>query len=118
MAGGAPRTGRVRPPRSRCPWASGAARTATCTSSMAPREHCGSSGRDPLVPRPVSSCSPKPRFQVAAAVLHLREFWEQIYRLSAEGTTVLVTTHYMDEAERCHRLGFIFRGSVLDVGTP
>ncbi len=47
-----------------------------------------------------------------------REFWEQIHRLAAQGTTVLVTTHYMDEAERCHRLAFIFRGSVLDVGTP
>ena len=47
-----------------------------------------------------------------------REFWEQIHRLSAQGTTVLVTTHYMDEAERCHRLCFIFRGSVLDTGTP
>jgi len=47
-----------------------------------------------------------------------REFWEQIHRLSAEGTTVLLTTHYMDEAERCHRLAFIFRGHVLDVGTP
>jgi ABC-2 type transport system ATP-binding protein len=47
-----------------------------------------------------------------------REFWEQIHRLAAQGTTVLVTTHYMDEAERCHRLAFIFRGSVLDVGKP
>jgi ABC-2 type transport system ATP-binding protein len=47
-----------------------------------------------------------------------REFWEQIHRLSAEGTTVLLTTHYMDEAERCHRLAFIFRGQVLDIGTP
>jgi ABC-2 type transport system ATP-binding protein len=47
-----------------------------------------------------------------------REFWEQIHRLTAGGTTVLVTTHYMDEAERCHRLAFIFRGAVLDVGTP
>jgi len=47
-----------------------------------------------------------------------REFWEQIHRLSSQGTTVLVTTHYMDEAERCHRLAFIFRGAVLDVGTP
>ena len=47
-----------------------------------------------------------------------REFWEQIHDLSHGGTTVLVTTHYMDEAERCHRLAFIFRGSVLDVGTP
>jgi ABC-2 type transport system ATP-binding protein len=47
-----------------------------------------------------------------------REFWERIYDIAHEGTTVVVTTHYMDEAERCHRLAFIFRGSVLDVGTP
>ncbi len=47
-----------------------------------------------------------------------REFWEQIYALSAAGTTALLTTHYMDEAERCHRLAFIFRGELLDVGTP
>jgi len=47
-----------------------------------------------------------------------REFWEQIHRLAHEGTTVLLTTHYMDEAERCHRLAFIFRGTLLDVGTP
>ena len=47
-----------------------------------------------------------------------REFWDQIHRIAAEGTTVLLTTHYMDEAERCHRLAFIFRGRLLDVGTP
>ena len=47
-----------------------------------------------------------------------RAFWEHIHGIAAEGTTVLVTTHYMDEAERCHRLAFIFRGVVLDVGTP
>jgi ABC-2 type transport system ATP-binding protein len=47
-----------------------------------------------------------------------RDFWEQIHRISAEGTTVLVTTHYMDEAARCHRLAFIFGGRLLDVGTP
>ncbi len=47
-----------------------------------------------------------------------RDFWEQIHRISAEGTTALLTTHYMDEAERCHRLAFIFRGELLDVGTP
>lgn len=47
-----------------------------------------------------------------------REFWEQIHGLAASGTTILVTTHYMDEAERCHRLAFIFRGTLLDVGTP
>jgi ABC-2 type transport system ATP-binding protein len=47
-----------------------------------------------------------------------REFWDQIHRISGEGTTVLVTTHYMDEAERCHRLAFIFRGELLATGTP
>lgn len=47
-----------------------------------------------------------------------REFWERIHAISAEGTTVLVTTHYMDEAERCHRLAFIFRGRVLQIGAP
>jgi ABC-2 type transport system ATP-binding protein len=47
-----------------------------------------------------------------------REFWDQIHRLASEGTTVLLTTHYMDEAERCHRLAFIFRGELLDTGSP
>jgi len=47
-----------------------------------------------------------------------REFWEQIHSLASDGTTVVLTTHYMDEAERCHRLAFIFRGQLLDVGTP
>ena len=47
-----------------------------------------------------------------------REFWAHIHRIAAAGTTVIVTTHYMDEAERCHRLGFIFRGTLLDIGTP
>jgi ABC-2 type transport system ATP-binding protein len=47
-----------------------------------------------------------------------REFWERIYAISATGTTAVLTTHYMDEAERCHRLAFIFRGALLDVGTP
>ncbi len=47
-----------------------------------------------------------------------REFWEQIHQIAAANTTVLLTTHYMEEAERCHRLGFIFRGRLLDVGKP
>jgi ABC-2 type transport system ATP-binding protein len=47
-----------------------------------------------------------------------REFWERIYELAAAGTTAVLTTHYMDEAERCHRLAFIFGGALLDVGTP
>jgi ABC-2 type transport system ATP-binding protein len=47
-----------------------------------------------------------------------REFWERIYAIAAQGTTAVLTTHYMDEAERCHRLAFIFGGALLDVGTP
>jgi ABC-2 type transport system ATP-binding protein len=47
-----------------------------------------------------------------------REFWSRIHRIASEGTTVIVTTHYMDEAERCHRLAFMFRGTILDMGTP
>lgn len=47
-----------------------------------------------------------------------RDFWERIHQIAAGGTTVLLTTHYMDEAERCHRLAFIFRGAVLTIGTP
>ncbi len=47
-----------------------------------------------------------------------REFWERIYAISAQGTTTVMTTHYMDEAERCHRLAFILGGALLDVGTP
>jgi ABC-2 type transport system ATP-binding protein len=47
-----------------------------------------------------------------------RDFWEQIYAIAGRGTTALMTTHYMDEAERCHRIAFIFGGTLLDVGTP
>jgi ABC-2 type transport system ATP-binding protein len=47
-----------------------------------------------------------------------RAFWDEIHRIATDGTTVIVTTHYMDEAERCHRLAFIFRGALLDSGTP
>jgi ABC-2 type transport system ATP-binding protein len=47
-----------------------------------------------------------------------REFWEEIHALAARGITVLVSTHYMDEAERCHRLAYIFNGRLLAQGTP
>jgi ABC-2 type transport system ATP-binding protein len=47
-----------------------------------------------------------------------RGFWDEIHRLAAGGTTALVSTHYMDEAERCHRLAFIFAGRLLDEGRP
>jgi ABC-2 type transport system ATP-binding protein len=47
-----------------------------------------------------------------------RAFWESIYAMAARGTTILVTTHYMDEAERCQRLAFLSRGHLIGVGTP
>jgi ABC-2 type transport system ATP-binding protein len=46
-----------------------------------------------------------------------REFWDLLYRLVEEGVTVFVTTHYMDEAEHCHRLAFIQRGKIIAEGT-
>jgi len=47
-----------------------------------------------------------------------RDFWEEIHQLAAAGISVLVSTHYMDEAERCHRLAYIAYGSLLATGTP
>lgn len=47
-----------------------------------------------------------------------RDFWRLLYRLAAEGTTIFVTTHYMDEAEQCHRLAFIHNGKIVATGTP
>ena len=47
-----------------------------------------------------------------------RAFWDLLYQLAAGGTTIFVTTHYMDEAERCHRLAFIQRGRIVALGSP
>ena len=47
-----------------------------------------------------------------------RNFWELIYELAGKGITVFVTTHYMDEAEYCDRLGLIYRGELVALGTP
>lgn len=47
-----------------------------------------------------------------------RQFWEILYYLADTGVTVLVSTHYMDEAERCHSLGFIHTGDLIAYGTP
>ena len=60
-----------------------------------------------LLDEPTAGVDPKAR----------REFWEQIHQLAAEGLTFLITTHYMDEAERCHRLAYIAYGQLLTSGT-
>src|SRR5207248_4849858 len=47
-----------------------------------------------------------------------RQFWELIYEAAASGTTVLVTTHYMDEAEYCDRISIMVAGKIGAIGTP
>ena len=78
----------------------------------------------------------KQRLSLAAAIIHKpklllldeptagvdprarREFWNYIYRLVDTGITVLVSTHYMDEAERCHHIAYLFYGNLLIQGKP
>jgi len=47
-----------------------------------------------------------------------RQFWDLIYEMAASGTTVFVSTHYMDEAEYCHRIALMYHGRVIALGTP
>jgi len=47
-----------------------------------------------------------------------RQFWEMLYRMASEGSTLFVTTHYMEEAEHCHRLGLIYQGKMIAFDTP
>jgi len=60
-----------------------------------------------LLDEPTAGVDPKAR----------RDFWEEIHQLAAEGLTFLITTHYMDEAARCHRLAYIAYGNLLVSGT-
>lgn len=60
-----------------------------------------------LLDEPTAGVDPKAR----------RDFWEEIHQLAGQGLTFLIATHYMDEAERCHRLAFIVNGNLLTSGT-
>ncbi|HZF26602.1 MAG TPA: ABC transporter ATP-binding protein [Steroidobacteraceae bacterium] len=61
-----------------------------------------------LLDEPTSAVDPQSR----------RDFWESLFRLVGQGTTILVSTHYMDEAERCHRLAILDNGRLVAEGTP
>ncbi len=61
-----------------------------------------------MLDEPTSAVDPQSR----------RDFWESLFALAARGTTVLVSTHYMDEAERCHRLAILSRGKLVAEGPP
>lgn len=61
-----------------------------------------------LLDEPTSAVDPRSR----------REFWERLFELAHDGTTILLSTHFMDEAERCHRLAILDRGRLVAEGDP
>jgi ABC-2 type transport system ATP-binding protein len=98
-------------------------------------EMSGLSGRERTITRDLSG-GWRQRLALSGAILHRpeilfldeptagvdpisrRDFWDLLYRQVARGVTVFVTTHYMDEAEHCHRLAFIQRGKIIAYGSP
>ncbi|MCD6426397.1 MAG: ABC transporter ATP-binding protein [Anaerolineales bacterium] len=102
------------------------------------REAVELSGLDGFEDTPTKDLSGgwRQRLALSAAILHRPEvlfldeptagvdpisrrlFWDLLYELVAEGITVFITTHYMDEAEHCHRLAFIQHGEIIAQGTP
>ncbi|MBA3237877.1 MAG: ABC transporter ATP-binding protein [Parachlamydiaceae bacterium] len=60
-----------------------------------------------LLDEPTAGVDPKAR----------RDFWEQLYELASKGISILVSTHYMDEAERCHKVAYIFNGELMAQGS-
>ncbi len=98
-------------------------------------EMSGLRGRESALTRELSG-GWRQRLALSAAILHRpevvfldeptagvdpisrRQFWDLLYQLVAENMTVFVTTHYMDEAEHCHRLAFIQRGRIRATGSP
>ena len=61
-----------------------------------------------LLDEPTSAVDPQTR----------RDFWDKLFRLVEQGTTILVSTHYMDEAERCHQLAILDHGRIVANGAP